>query len=227
MLQRSKEWLIARLSCITGTRFKRVLGTYSGRCSLIDTLIEERKLLAKGPPYEIEEVTAANLEHGRLWEDRALAEYQLRQWVSDDEIDRPALVEHKKHKWIKVSPDFIRILLDSKYGCQILGEIKCPVDKSIHESYRWIGLPAEYRDQVQGNMWVTKSDSATFISYFNDTTTDKQLIIHNIERDDDRIRLIEESSLEILHHVKERSYPTNTVYSIPDLFPTKKVQNGN
>lgn len=229
MQQGTYEWKVARLACITGTRFKQTVGSIQSRCTLIDELVAEREMLKRGEPYNFPEIHAENLEHGKEWEDRAIAEYQMRQFI--DYVERPALITHPKYKFIKYSPDFIEKTVDptESYEClPVLGEVKCPVKRDIHLAYltkcKYQQMPDDHIDQLQGGLWVTGYKIGKFLTYHNEFPIADQLGTAFIERDNRRIALIESACLEIWEHVLNVTKPKVQYTSIPKLFPPKEAQ---
>lgn len=216
--QGSTEWKMERMGCITGTRFARALGSIDTRSRLIQELAAERAALKDGRVIEFEELDVDNLNHGRDMQHRALAEYQCRFGIDDTYIHTPAIVKHKKHKWIKYSPDFIECFSEGFNEYCKLWETKCPVAADIHMATLYAGMPAEHKPQVQGGLWVCNLTIGGFISYHAGFPTDQQLYIQPIERDDFYIGILESACLDILEHVKNGTVPKASIHSIPKLF---------
>lgn len=217
-VQGDRQWHLERMGCITGSRFARALGSIDTRIRLIKELIYEREALKSGAAIEFDEPDIGNFNHGHKWEPRALAEYQLRYFIDDENIQTPAIVKHKKIKWIKYSPDALECMSEDFNGyCKLL-EIKSPVEKFIHLATLHSGMPPEHKPQVQGGLWVTGFDTAIFISYHNNFPTDQQLYIQAIDRDQAYINTLECACLDILEHVKNNTVPKASIHSIPKLF---------
>lgn len=218
MLQRSDEWRLQRMGCITGTRFARALGGFDTRVRLIQELQAERRALASGEDIVFDDPDFPNGMHGREWEDRALAEYQLRYWIDSSMIHRPALVTHRKHKWIKFSPDFIEAVDETWDEYAKLGEIKCPVQRDIHLATIYRGMQQDYKAQTQGGLMVTGLQLAVFLSYHNGFKSQDQLFTQPLDRDEGYISTLESACFEILDHVENGTVPKAISTSIPKCF---------
>jgi hypothetical protein len=216
--QGSQEWRMERLGCLTGSRFSIALGGVETRIRLIKDLTAERAALKSGEQIYFDDPNLPNFVHGREWENRAIAEYQLRYFIEDSAMHRPAILTHKKHKWIKYSPDFIEAMTEDFNQYCKLGEIKAPVKKDIHMATLYAGMPPEHKPQVQGGLMVTELDVAVFISYHYQFPTADQLYIQIIERDQPYIATLESACFEILDHVKNGTLPDAKVISLPRLF---------
>jgi putative phage-type endonuclease len=100
----------------------------------------------------------AQMEYGIETEPEARVEYES---ITESEIKTVGFIkpdeDHKYHDWIGVSPD--GILEDSMI------EIKCPLMRTHLEYIEGKKLPAEYRYQVQGQLFVTGFKHCDFISY--------------------------------------------------------------
>jgi len=156
--QRSEAWHQARCGRITGTRFKFLMAgentkTYNDLVKDIAGEILTGKM----------EETYHNeiMERGVEMEEEARKEYEN---IFDIQVNQVGFIipdeDDPYHEWIGISPDGI---VDDG-----LLEIKCPLMKT-HLTYIEKGvLPAEYRYQVQGQLFVTGLNHCDFMSYFPD-----------------------------------------------------------
>jgi hypothetical protein len=217
--QHTDEWRRLRYSCITGTRFTRVLGCTSTRVRLVKELRAERDALESGEEIVFDDPDFPNGQHGRDMEHRALAEYQVRYFLDDHVIQRPALLVMKGHKWLKFSPDAIEAMQEGWDEYSKLLEVKCPVDPSVHLATLHGGMPLDHSPQVQGGLMVSGLNLANFISYHRGFPPKDQLYIQPVERNDSLISTLESACLDILEHVKNRTVPKeHTITSIPKMF---------
>lgn len=154
--QGSEAWFKHRGGRVTGTRFKLLVAGESTK---------SYKDLVKNIAVEIITGTADetysndNMEKGKEEEENAAIEYEN---IFDTELKKVGFVipdeDDPYHEWIGVSPD----RLTSDNG---MVEIKCPLMKT-HIGYIMAGkLPAEYRYQVQGQLFVTGAEYCDFMSY--------------------------------------------------------------
>lgn len=153
--QGSEAWFSARCGKVTGTRFKSLVAgestaTYKDLVSNITCEIITGKME--------ETYTNAIMQHGIDTEPLARGEYES---IFEVEVKTAGFITpdegHKYHEWIGVSPD----------GLPESGmlEIKCPLMKT-HLNYIAAGkLPNEYKNQVQGQLFITGLEYCDFMSY--------------------------------------------------------------
>jgi putative phage-type endonuclease len=154
--QGSEAWFAARCGRVTGTRFKALVAgegtaTYKDLvtnivCEIITNKAEETYSNAI-MEHGIETEPIARLEYVFLFE----TEVKTAGFITPDE-------DHKYFTWIGISPDG---LLPEE---GIL-EIKCPLMRTHFEYIEANKLPAEYRYQVQGQLFVTGLKYCDFMSF--------------------------------------------------------------
>jgi putative phage-type endonuclease len=153
--QKSEAWHEARCGRVTGTRFSQLVAGEKTK--------EYQKLISDIACEIItgrQEETYSNaiMENGIETEPDARAEYAS---LFGIEVKEVGFIipdeEHKYHEWIGVSPD----------GVVAPGmiEIKCPLMRTHLEYIEANRLPAEYRHQVQGQLFVTGFEFCDFVSY--------------------------------------------------------------
>ena len=153
--QQSEAWFEARAGRITGTRFKALCAGESTQTykDLVTNIVCE---IITGKCEET--YSNADMEHGVETEPDARATYGF---LFDCHVQEIGFImpdeDHKYHDWIGISPD----------GIVTPGmiEIKCPRMKTHLEYIEANRLPAEYRHQVQGQLYVTGFPWCDFISY--------------------------------------------------------------
>jgi len=147
-IQGSDEWFAAKLGVISASNFDKVLSKGSGRTTYMKRILIERR-------YGIKEDTFVNdaMLRGIELEQEALQAYANRTGV---EIQRTGFM--KLNDWVGCSPDGL-------IGSDGLIEVKCP----LATTHLWYiadnKLPAPYKSQVQGQLYVTGRQWCDFISY--------------------------------------------------------------
>jgi len=154
--QQSEAWFDARCGRVTGTRFASLMAGENTKthkdlitniaCEIITGKMEETYVNAL-------------MEHGIETEPEARKEYES---IFDIKVKTAGFIipdeGHKYHEWIGISPDG---LLPEK---GIL-EIKCPLARTHLEYIENGKLPADYRYQVQGQLFVSGFKYCDFMSY--------------------------------------------------------------
>jgi hypothetical protein len=171
--QGSPEWYQARLGVPSASNFSKLI-TATGKPSTsaegyINQLIAESVTGERADFY-----TNAHMERGTLLEPEARAYYEFMRDLETAEVG------FCLHDTIRAgcSPD----ALVGPGGL----EIKCP-SGAVHVSYlRSGGLPAAYKQQVMGCMWITGADWWDFLSYHPDMPS----LLLRVERDQKYIDLL-------------------------------------
>jgi putative phage-type endonuclease len=154
--QQSEAWHEARCGRVTGTRFKSLVAgestaTYKDLVTNIACEIITNK--------QEETYSNAIMEHGIETEPIARKEYEN---LFDCEVKQIGFMipdeGHKYHEWVGISPDGVT----SDNG---MIEIKCPIAKTHLGYIEDNRLPAEYRHQVQGQLFVTGFTYCDFMSF--------------------------------------------------------------
>lgn len=175
MEQGTDEWFNVRLGKVTASKFKTAMSAPStkGRKRLKCGLIEE---IRKGTYRE--SFKSGAMQDGSDLEDTAREYYAD---LFDYEVRQVGFVERSKH--IGVSPDGL-------VGEDGLVELKCPITPThilyIDEDV----LPADYKEQVHGQLWVTGRKWCDIVS-FDPTWKDQILWRLRIYRDEKEIAKIE------------------------------------
>jgi putative phage-type endonuclease len=154
--QQSEAWHEARCGLVTGTRFKSLVAkeTTDAYKDLLTNIACE---IITGRAEET--YSNALMEYGLETEPEARKEYETYFGV---EVKTAGFIipdeEHKYHYWIGISPDGLL----PEEG---MIEIKCPLMRTHFEYIEANKLPAEYRYQVQGQLFVTGFAYCDFMSY--------------------------------------------------------------
>lgn len=204
MIQGSSEWLDARAGKFTGSRFADLMATTksgpsASRQNLIVTLALER---LTGKPEETYQNEA--MKRGTELEPLARGAYEAH---TGELVAQEAFVLHPALPYVGVSPDGL-------VGEDGLVEFKCPASQAKHlAALRNGSHAAEYRWQIQGQLWVCHRNWCDAVSYDPRFPDGLQLAITRVERDDIAIKQLEqaciaahaevESIVNELQHMKE------------------------
>ena len=178
--QGSEAWLLSRLGCPSGSGFANLL-TASGKpstssASYINQLVAE---LLTGEPTKVYENEW--MQRGTELEPKAREYYEL---ATGHTVEEVGFCKHDKYE-CGVSPDGL-VGLDGGL------EIKCPAP-ATHVAYLRSGdLPAKYKQQVMGCMWITEREWWDFVSY-HETMAVLQVRVY---RDEDYITQLADQVIE-------------------------------
>ena len=157
-----------------------------GYVKLIEQLVEER---TTGRCSDRSYVNAA-MQWGVDHEDAA------RRWYGRSRscrIQEVWFVLHSDYDYVGVSPDG---LVDDEG----LIEIKCPQMKAFNRVMRSSEIPARYRWQVQGQLWVCRREWLDFVCFYPPS---RGMTIR-VARDENNFDRLEQRCCEINHEVERR-----------------------
>lgn len=160
--QRSAEWFAKRLGKFTGSQFAALMAGESTETYL--GYIREKaweRLTGKA----VSTFTNDAMQHGIDTEPQARAYYEF---VTDHTVIEQDFITHLELDYVGMSPDGL-------VGDDGLIEIKCPQPKTHIEYLASKKVPAKYRWQVQGQLWVANRKWCDFISFHPDC--EHQLIV--------------------------------------------------
>lgn len=167
--QGSPEWHKLRGSRITATGFAKVMAKGGGktRGDYMQGILDYRQGRPVDPAF-----CNDIMQEGSNREVEALSLYAHIRRVTATPVGFVEMDE-----WVGVSPDAL-VDIDG------LVEVKNPL-WTTHNKYVAVGtLPAIYKPQVQGQMWVCEKQWCDFVSYCPDIKCDKPLLIHRVKRDE-------------------------------------------
>lgn len=209
MKQGTREWFLARVGHITGSDMPVIM---EGGVRAWATLLDRKRAEIENPELAItEDIVSPPILWGKENESRAIAHYEL---IYDIEVERPCFIKHPDIPYVGCSPDF----LDREF----VGEVKCPYREEIHAMTVVHGTGAEsYKPQIQGEIWITKSQAARFLSYdprYKDPH--KQLIVITVERDEEYIKQMAQKCEAFWRHLENGTYPEEigSLNQIPSIF---------
>ncbi len=176
--QRTAEWFARRAGKFTGSRFADLMavtksGPSASRRNLLATLAVER---ITGTCVETYSNSA--MQRGIDLEEEARQAYEAYAGTLCVEID---FIDHPSVPMVGVSPDGL-------VGDDGLVEIKCPASMAKHlDAIRTGAHAAEYRWQIQGQMWVTGRQWCDAVSYDPRYPEHLRLAVTRVMRDEDAI----------------------------------------
>lgn len=185
--QGSADWLALRAGRVTASNFGKVIAGGQGktRRAYMLQLVAER---LTGEPAET--YTNAAMEWGTQTEPQARAVYEL---MTGREVEEVTIT--LEGDYIGASPDG----LVDEGGL----EIKCP-NTSTHLDYLLRGeLPAQYRPQVQGCMWVHRAPWWDFMSFDPRLPPASQAFVLRVRRDQAYIESLEGSVVAFVDEMLE------------------------
>lgn len=173
--QGSEEWLKSRLGCPSASMFDKLI-TGTGKPSTsaetyINQLIAE-VITGKGTEFKVNEW----MQRGTELEPLARGYYEL---ATDNDVTEVGFCMHDTMA-CGASPDG---LVGDNGGL----EIKCPAP-STHVKYLRDGvLPAQYKQQVMGCLWITEREWWDFVSFHEEMPA----LLVRVFRDDKYIKALE------------------------------------
>ncbi len=193
MEQGTQEWLELRLGKVTASKFSEVMTNGRGDKPSATAKSYMIKLVAeilRGQAMPFFENDA--MRWGTETEPQARAMYELR---NDVDVKEVAFVE--LNEFVGVSPDGL-------VGDDGLLEIKCPnTETQIKRFLDGVGLPKEYKAQVQGQLWVTGRKWCDFVSFDPRIDVEASYIQTRVYRDEEYIAKLEEKVTAFVEEMKE------------------------
>lgn len=176
MEQGSREWLDTRAGRLTGSRFAVVMGKGATRDDLLRDLAWERYT---GRALETYQNDA--MRRGTELEPEARDWYSF---TTGQRVRQFGFITHTDYDFIGISPD--GLVADDG-----MVEIKCPGRRAHMEVLESRKVPAKYRWQVQGQLWVARRKWADFVSYH----PEHDGVILRVEADEEKQKELEAGCL--------------------------------
>ena len=183
--QGSEEWYEAKLGVVSTSNFDKVLNKGAGRKLYMRKLAAERLTGITQIGYSNE-----NMENGLEVEPQARSYYEN---LKNCEVKAVGFI--KQNDWVGASPDGL-------VGDEGLIEIKCPIPSTHIENILKATMPAFYRPQVQGQLWVTERKWCDWISY-SPTIKDRPFFSIRISRDEKYINVLKIAVEQFVIELKE------------------------
>lgn len=155
--QGSDEWLALRLGIPTASEFDRIITPAKLQPAAAATKYMNLKLAEWMYGQPLEAFVSPWMERGLALEAEAVRYYEMER---DVETEAVGLIT-TDDGMIGASPD--RLIVGGRRGC----ELKCPALET-HVGYMLdpASLVAEYRLQVQGQIWVCELEGSDLMSYY-------------------------------------------------------------
>ena len=201
LTQGSPEWHQARLGKVTASRISDVAakiktGWGASRAKYMGELIAESLTHEPTPSY-----TNAAMQHGTDTEPQAAAAYAF---YTDAELELVGFVDHPKIDQAGCSPDRL-VYVSGKKGVENgLVEIKCPQTSTHIDTLLGGSIPKKYIDQMYWQMACTRREWCDFVSFDPRMPPASQLFIRRVERDEERIKELENMVVEFLFEMNEK-----------------------
>lgn len=189
-LQRTPEWIEARLGRVTASRVADVVaktktGYSASRANYMAELICERLTGKQGDSYQ-----SPAMVWGTETEPTARAAYEAE---TGSLVEGVGFVSHPTIQMSGASPDGL-------VSYEGLVEIKCPNTATHIDTILTETIPAKYITQMQWQMACTTRDWCDFISYDPRVPEKMRLWVKRVERDDKLIAQLEE---EVFNFIEE------------------------
>lgn len=190
--QGSSEWLQERLGVITASNLDCII-TAGGKAttgSKADTYM--KTLLAEwyvGKPVDTFEPTQW-MQRGTELEPEARAYYEM---LKEVDVEQVGLCFRDESKQVGASPDGL-------VGGNGLLEIKCPKASTMIPYMLDGGLPSTYKQQVQGQLWVTDREYCDFLAYHPEF----EPFLVKVERDEKYIKSLSELTNGFIEEMLEK-----------------------
>jgi hypothetical protein len=189
VLQRSDEWVEARLGKLTASRLAEAIartktGYGASRANLMAELVAER---LTGRPAD--RFISVAMQHGIDTESEALSAYEF---YRDTAVEQVGFVQHPSIAESGASPDG-QIVGPKTDGVRLLGlvEFKCPNTATHIETLLGAPIKAEYVTQMQWQMACTGALWCDWVSYDPRMPEQLRLFVKRVERDDKTILLLD------------------------------------
>ena len=180
--QNTDEWELARKGRVTASMIDKVLaGKHTkGRYEYMVNLILDLEGVA-----DFKDVAPWFLK-GKKYERDAIGWYQVE---TDSDIEQTGFVLHDEYNWFGCSPDgFV--------GADGMVEFKYRSTPTTFETARTKPLSRAYDYQMQAQLGVCNRKWIHYVNYYrNESGTQEQGHIRLIERDDGKIRELEDAAL--------------------------------
>jgi putative phage-type endonuclease len=192
MQQGSDDWLQLRLGKITASRIKDVMSNGRNDKPSVTSksyMVELVADILKGEPSPFYE--SKSMQWGTETEPQACAMYELKE---DVDVRHVAFIE---------ANDFLGVSPDGLVGKDGMLEIKCPnTTTQIKRFIDNVGLPSDYKPQVQCQLWVSEREWCDFVSFDPRIDVNAGYIRTRVYRDDDYISLMNKKVCVFIEEMK-------------------------
>ncbi len=201
--QQSDEWFKARAGIPSASNFAKII-TATGKPSTSAKTYINEVLADWFLGTQAETYTNDWMQRGIELEPEAREMYKL---ISRNEVEQVGFCFKDEKRLVGASPDG----LISDKG---LVEIKCPKASTVISYMLDGGLPAKYKQQVQGQLWITGREWCDFAAYH----PDMPLYLVRVNRDERYIKMIDElvsDFIETMLEKRKQLQPQKELYDSP------------
>ena len=199
-LQRTPEWVAARLGKLTGSRIapataKVKSGDYAaGRENIIADLAVER---TTGISSDFANWKSQPMQDGIDRESDGIITYEFERNVT---VDLVGFIDHPRIAMAGCSPDGL-VGGPEKTGHAV--SLKCPLPATHLKTLKGASIDGGYIKQLQWELGVTGREYCDFVSYCPLFKSRAQIKIIRVTRDDKMIATLDREAAEILAKVEE------------------------
>lgn len=194
MEQRTDEWFLARLGCVTASRTADVMaktksGYSASRENYMAQLITERLTGQASDGF-----SSAAMQWGTETEPQAREAYEF---FTGETVEETGFVLHPSIEHFGASPDGL-------VGQDGLIEIKCPNTATHIDTLLTEKVPSKYLTQMHVQMICTGRDWCDFVSFDPRLPGDMSFWMKRVERDADLCKEIEAEVSKFLQELTEK-----------------------
>lgn len=182
--QNTDEWLNLRLGKITSSNQSKIMANYSKAFG--------------NPAVEYAQKIALEIVTGKLDE---TYNYTNKYMERGNELEPLAIMRYEEETFNVVKNGGFYILEDEnkiKIGDSNdgnVGDNGCVEVKSVIPKTQWQrikkgGIDTAYKWQIQSHIWIGNKQWCDFISYCPEMSTNKQILITRVDRDDEMIEML-------------------------------------
>jgi len=195
MIQGSEQWHKKRSCHITASRFGDVMA--NPKTKRYKNYMLEKVNELSGAPYMSDD--APWFKHGKVLEPFARERYDFEMSLQgQSEVEQVFFFTHSEYDYIGCSPD-------GKIGDLKGIEIKCSESHSAYLKNAKETMPAKFKPQVQGQIWICNYDSVDFITFFRDPDErlKDEINIVNVKPDLEYIKKLEKRCVQFWAEVQK------------------------
>jgi putative phage-type endonuclease len=206
MEQRSSEWFLARLGCVTASRTADVMaktksGYSASRANYMAQLITERLTEQASEGF-----SSAAMQWGTETEPQARMAYEV---MTGETVEETGFVLHPSIKFFGASPDGL-------VGSDGLIEIKCPNTATHIDTLLSEKVPSKYITQMHVQMICTGRDWCDFVSFDPRLPGDMSFWMQRVHRDDKLCKDIEVEVISFLEELGMKLQKLRDKFGAPD-----------
>ena len=174
--QGTSDWFNSRLAIPTASQFHRIMTNRLEKSKQWEGYANELLADWLAGKFIPKKESTFWMERGTEMEDQARANYEL---DTGNTVNQVGFIYLDERRNVGCSPDGlvdeIAMLNHPEYGpvptlqttCGLI-EVKCPKPSTMVSYYHGEELPAKYRQQVQGQLWITGREWCDFYAFHPD-----------------------------------------------------------